>query len=330
MKAIIATKYGPPDVLHLREVEKPIPKDNQILVKVYATAVTAGDVNDRGVTPSPWWVKLLTRIALGLIKPRRKIPGSDLSGEIEAVGKDVTRFKADDLVFACTGWGSGAYAEYKCLPEDGLVALKPSNMTHEEAAAIPFGAITALHFLRKATIQSGQKVLINGASGGVGTFAVQLAKYYGAEVTGVCSAANLEMVKSLGADAVIDYTQEDFTKSGQIYDVIFDTVGNTSFSGCKDLLEENGVYLSTEVKSQDLFQMLWASIVGSKKIIIGIANPKTEDLIFFKERSEAGELKSVIDRSYPIEQMAEAHEYVETGHKKGNVVIIVVHDNKIE
>jgi NADPH:quinone reductase-like Zn-dependent oxidoreductase len=322
MKAIICTKYGPPEVLQLKEVDKPVPKDNQILVKVCATAVTAGDVNDRGITLSPWaWLPM--RIALGLTKPRRKIPGSDLSGQIEAVGKDVKHFQVGDLVFACTGWGSGAYAEYKCLNEDGLVATKPSNMTHEEAAAIPFGAITALHFLRKANIKNGQKVLINGASGGVGTFAVQLARYFGAEVTGVCSTANLELVKSLGADEVIDYTKEDFTKSDQAYDVIFDTVGNTSFLGCKDSLEGNGVYLSTDVKPTDLFQMLWTKRKGDKKVIIGIANPKTEDLIFLKEIIEVGKLKSIIDRSYPFEQMVEAHRYVEEGHKKGNVVITV-------
>jgi NADPH:quinone reductase-like Zn-dependent oxidoreductase len=323
MKAIVCTKYGPPEVLQLKEVAKPIPKDNQILVKVCATAVTAGDVNDRGVTLSPW-VWLPTRIMLGLIKPRRKIPGSDLAGEIESVGKDVTRFREGDQVFASTGWASGAYAEYKCLYEDGLVATKPSNMTYEEAAAIPFGAFTALHFLRKGNIKNGQKVLINGASGGVGTFAVQLANHFEAEVTGVCSAMNLEMVKSLGANKVIDYTQEDFTKSDQTYDVIFDTVGKTSFSRCRDSLKKNGVYLSTDVKLKDLFQMLWTKKTGDKKAIIGIANPKTEDLIFLKQVIEAGKLKSVIDRSYPFEQMVEAHRYVEKGHKKGNVVIKVL------
>jgi NADPH:quinone reductase-like Zn-dependent oxidoreductase len=326
MKAIICTKYGPPEVLQLQEVAKPIPKDNQILVKVYATSVTSGDVNDRGVTISPL-IWLPWRIGLGLTKPRRKIPGSDLAGVIESIGKDVTRFKEGDQIFAMTGWPSGAYAEYKCLNEDGLVVIKPSNMTHEEAAAIPFGAITALHFLRKANIKNGQKVLINGASGGVGTFAVQLARYFGAEVTGVCSTANLELAQSLGADKVIDYTKEDFTKNGQTYDVIFDVVGKTSFLGCKDSLEGNGAYLSTFVKSTDLFQLLWTKITGDKKVIIGMANPKTEDFIFFKEIIEAGKLKSIIDRSYPLEQMVEAHRYVEAGHKKGNVVIIVAHES---
>ena len=316
MKAIVYEKYGPPDVLELKEVEKPTAKDNEVLVKVYATTVTAGDWKGRKGDP------FLIRIFFGLRRPKINILGVELAGEIEAVGKDVKRFKKGDPVFGfCLG---SAHAEYICLPEEN-VAMKPANMTYEEAAVVPWGAIIALQCLRNANVQSGQKVLINGASGGVGTFAVQLAKYFGAEVTGVCGPTNLELVESLGADEVIDYTKEDFAKTAQIYDVIFDAIGKNSFSSCKGSLKQRGVFFTTAIPTLPLvLRVLWTSMIGRKKAKMMTESAHSpKDLILVKEIIEAGKIRSVIDRRYPLEQTAEAHRYVEKGHKKGNVVITV-------
>ncbi|RLD20313.1 MAG: NAD(P)-dependent alcohol dehydrogenase [Bacteroidetes bacterium] len=323
MKAIVSTGYGSPDVLELKEVERPKPGDKEVLIKVHVASITAADTMMRTGTP------YIGRLFLGLRKPRIATPGTGFAGEIEAVGKDVTRFRVGDKVFGEVIFTPGTHAEYICAPEDGVMAIVPDNMTFEEAAPVCDGAVTSLNFLKDvANIQRGQRVLINGASGSLGTAGIQLARHFGAEVTGVCSTTNMDMVKSLGADKVIDYTKEDFTKTGLTYDIIYDTVGKSSFSHCKGSLTEKGVYVSPVLGFSLLLQMLWTSLVGSKKAKFSATGirPLSElrDLLNeIKELIESGKIRSVIDRNYPLEEIREAHKYVDKGHKKGNVVITV-------
>lgn len=320
MKAIMYERYGPPEVLHVVEMEKPAPKDNEVLIKSHATTVTSGDWRVRSLNV-PVGFGLISRLVFGISKPRQPILGTELAGEIEAVGKDVSKFKVGDQVFAFNGAGMGCYAEYKCMQEDGAVALKPANLTYEEAAALSFGGTTALDFFRRGKLRSGERVLINGASGGVGTAAVQLARHFGADVTGVCGSANVDMVRSLGASHVIDYTKEDFTQNGETYDVIVDTAGTASFSRCRHSLTDGGRLLMVLGGLSDMLLVPWASMTSNKKVIAGPASERPDDVRFLAGLAEAGEFKPVIDRRYPFEQIVEAHRYVDAGHKKGNVVI---------
>jgi NADPH:quinone reductase-like Zn-dependent oxidoreductase len=325
MKAIIHSRYGSADELQFMEVAKPVPKDNEVLIKVFATAVTTGDCNVRNFTFISKIFRPLARIMFGVYKPKNKILGFELTGEIEAAGKDVKRFKVGDQIYGSPGMAFGAHAEYTCVSEDGVIALKPTNISWEEAASVFFGAHTALFFLKKlGNIQVGQKVLVIGASGSIGTYAVQLGKYYGAEVSGVCSTSNLELVKSLGAVKVFDYTKDDYTKNGETYDLIFDTAGNSSFAQCKNSLKSKGIFLASIMNLTEIVQMILTSMRDGKKVKGSVATEKVEDLIFFKELLETGKMKPVIDRIYPLEQTAEAFRYVEKGHKKGSVVITVV------
>jgi NADPH:quinone reductase-like Zn-dependent oxidoreductase len=327
MKAIVHTKYGTPEELQLLEVKKPVQKDNEVLIKIHATTVTTTDCNARNFTFVPESFMLFAKIVFGFKKPKINILGIDLAGEIEAVGKDVKLFKKGDSVFGSPGTKFGGHAEYCSVAENGALAIKPAGMSWEEAASICLAGNTALFYIRDlAKIQSGQKILIHGASGAIGTYAVQLAKYYGAEVTGLCSGLNTEMVKSLGADKIIDYTREDFTKSDERYDFVFDVVGKTTFSQSKGILKPKGIYLENMLGIKDIMRMMWTSITGGKRIKGGVSKETAENLYFFIGLIESGKLKPVIDRIYPLEKTAEAFQYVETGHKKGNVVISLIND----
>lgn len=335
MKAVVYTEYGSPDVLKLTEVTKPAPKDNEILIKVHATSVKTGDLwgrNIKAISPSQFSMSFLfwvfTRLLFGVNRPKINILGAEFAGEVEAAGKKVTLVKKGDQVFGASFPAFGANAEYLCMPENGLVALKPVNMTFDEAATVPAGAMYALNLLRKANIQRGQKILINGASGSIGSIAVQLAKHYGAEVTGVCGTQRVAMVQALGADSVIDYTKKDFTQNGKTYDVIFDVLGKSSFSGCKHSLNENGIYLLASFKTPQLWQMWTTSMRSGKKVICALSSETPADLLHIKKLVEDGKIKTIIDKRFPLEQTAEAHRYLESGKRTGHVAIIIGHDNK--
>lgn len=328
MKAVVYHEYGAPEVLKVEEVAKPLPKDNEVLIRVHAAPVNFGDRmarNFKAITPGkfnmPGLFWLMARLSFGWQKPKHSILGSEFAGVIEATGRDVQRFKAGDAVFGYRGQSMGTYAEYICMPENGLLAHKPLNMSFEQAAAVPYGALTALSLLRKANIQPGEKVLINGASGGIGSAALQLAKYYGAEVTGVCSTPRLAFVKALGASRVIDYTQEDFTQNGETYDLILDVLGKASFGRSKASLKPGGRILYASFKLKQLLQMLWTSITRGKKVICALSSEQPVDLPLIEELCEAGQIQSIVDRCYPMQKAADAHRYVENGHQQGSVVI---------
>jgi NADPH:quinone reductase-like Zn-dependent oxidoreductase len=329
MKAAVYTRYGPPDVLQVKDVEKPIPRDNDVLVRVHATTVCAADWRMRKADP------FIVRFMNGLWRPKKvNILGMEFAGEVESVGKAVTRFGKGDQVFGSTGFKFGTHAEYVCVPEDRGLAMKPDNMTLDEAAAVLFGGVSALYFLRKAKIQAGQKVLIYGASGSVGIFAVQLAKHFGARVTGVCSTANVDLVKSLGADEVVDYTRQDFSRAGRVYDMVFDTVGKSGFSRSLKALKRAGCYVRVGGSGRlssilgGILRGMWVSITGAAKVIGGVAGSAAGDQSFLKGLIEAGKLRTVIDRRYSLDEIAQAHRYVEAGHKKGNVVIVLEQKDK--
>lgn len=335
MNAIEYTEYGPPEVLKLREVEKPIPADSEVLVRVHAASVNYGDliarkfneVSPRKFTmPFPLWLPV--RMVFGWNKPRKRILGNEFAGEIEAIGRNVTRFKVGDKVYGYRGQSMGTYAEYLAMPEDGTLAIKPANMTYKEAAAVPYAGIMALNLLRKVEVQHGQKVLINGASGGIGVGLVQLAKEYGAEVTGVCGTQRLDFVKSLGADKVLDYTVEDFTQNEESYDLVIDILGKSSFAHVKGVLNGGGRYLRVSFKMKQLFEMLWTSIARSKKVICAMSGESPEDLVLIRKLIEMGKIQSIVDRSFPLEQTAEAHRYVESGQRKGQVVITMTPESR--
>ncbi len=330
MKAVVYTEYGPPDVLQLTEVAKPVPKPSEVLIKIQATPVNFGDLlarNMNKVSPReftmPWPLWLPTRLMFGFRKPRVTILGSEFAGEVEAVGSDVTQFKTGDAVFGYRGPKMGANAEYLCMPESGLLAIRPANVSAVEAACVPYGALTALNLLRKVNIQAGHKVLINGASGSIGSYALQLAKHFGADVTGVCGTPRVAMVKTQGADRVIDYTQTDFTQEDEAYDIVFDVLGKSSFARVKGVLKQNGTYLLASFGMRQLFQMLWTSLVGNQNVICALSSESQADLLVIKDLVEAGKIKPIIDRCYPLEQTAAAHRYSEQGQKTGSVVITV-------
>ena len=326
MQAMVYESYGSPDVLRSKEVIKPTPKDNEVLIKIHATTVTSADCRLRSLN-LPRGFGLISRLVFGITKPRQPILGTELAGDIEAIGRSVSKFKVGDAVFAITGFAMAAHAEYKCMSEDGAIALKPACLTYDEAAAMSFGGTTALSFLRRGKLQRGEKVIINGASGSVGTAAVQLAKHLGAEVTGVCSAANMDLVRSLGAMHVIDYTREDFTRNGETYDLIVDTAGTAPFSRSKGSLKRGGRLLLVLATLPDMLPIPWVSITSSKKIIAGPAGERAEDLRFLADLASTGSFRPVIDRRYLFEQMAEAHRYVDTGRKVGNVVVTLPQHN---
>lgn len=317
MKAAVYTKYGPPQVLQVKDVEKPLPKNNEILIRIFATAVNSGDWRLRKADP------YAVRLFFGLTKPKINILGGVFSGQIEQVGKDVTLFKIGDEVFGKTDMRFGAYAEYLCFSENETIELKPGNISHKEAAVIPFGATTALHFIKKANIKHGQKILIYGASGAVGTAAVQLAKYYGAEVTGVCGSSNVDLLKSIGVDKVIDYTKEDFAKKPDKYDVIFDSVNKISLSDSLKVLNTGGLLILSAAGISEMIKGFFISTLSSKKVLTGVISHTKEDISFLRSLIELGKLRSVVDRTYTLEQIVDAHEYVEKGHKKGNVAVTI-------